>query len=74
MLLVFVEVKTRRKEWFGSPYEAVSPKKVMMCKRAATYFIKTELKNSGDDVCEYRFDVVSIVLSPFLVRHFENVY
>ncbi len=58
--LVFVEVKTRWSQKFGSPEEAVTPRKIRRMIKAAYYFqlLHPELPES------LRLDVVAIDLSP----------
>lgn len=63
--LVFVEVKTRRKnDRFGAPQEAVTHrKKERMVKGALSY-----LQKAGLEDCPVRFDVVSVGVTG--IRHF----
>lgn len=57
--LVFVEVKTRSSNKFGSPEEAVNPRKQhQMTKAAQLYISRKRLFNSPA-----RFDVVAVILS-----------
>jgi putative endonuclease len=55
--LVFVEVKTRRSESYGSPKWAVTPKKQKAISKAALYYLKITDQADADA----RFDVVSIL-------------
>jgi putative endonuclease len=57
--LVFVEVKARATDEFGSPARAVGTDKENDLRRAAWEY----LRRSGTPVEQARFDVVSIVLS-----------
>ena len=57
--LVFVEVKTRASNEFGSPGRAVGSDKEKELRRAAGEY----LRRSGTPVEQARFDVVSIVLT-----------
>jgi putative endonuclease len=57
--LVFVEVKTRSSEWFGTPEEAVDEKKQRYLMTAAEAYIRW--RNNDTNI---RFDVVSIMLKP----------
>lgn len=57
-LLIFVEVKTRRSDLFGSPEEAITKSKIAHIKKTALYYMaenKTGCK-------ELRFDVVTIMM------------
>ena len=56
--LVFIEVKFRRSERFGSPEESVTPKKQELLRRTAEGYVAS--KNLPDTDC--RFDVVSVVM------------
>ncbi len=59
--LVFVEVKTRHGDEFGRPEEAVTPRKLATLERCAQVYL-LESRSSAD----YRFEVVSVMLSPAL--------
>ena len=54
--IVFVEVKTRTDEDFGSPSEAVTLKKQEKYFKVATEYLVKEKKTD----CECRFDVIEI--------------
>lgn len=55
--IVFVEVKTRRRQFFVHPKEAVTLKKQMKIARVAQFWLKTMNKSDAPA----RFDVVSIL-------------
>ena len=55
--LVFVEVKTRSSDWFGTPEEAVDGRKQRYLMDAAEAYIRTRAIDTN-----VRFDVVSIML------------
>ena len=57
-ILVFVEVKTRSKDDYGMPYEAVDWRKQRKLDRAANIYI-SQTKYEGD----IRFDIISILLN-----------
>jgi putative endonuclease len=58
--MVFVEVKTRRGDGFGTPAEAVVPAKAARLRRlAALWLAETRLRPN-----EVRFDVVSVMPQP----------
>lgn len=55
----FVEVKTRSQKNFGSPLEAISPKKLSSIYNCALYYIKnTKIKYKS-----FQIDAIGIVLS-----------
>lgn len=54
--LVFVEVKTRTGDAFGTPFEAVDGRKRRRLLRAATHF----LRRRGGEGSGLRFDVVGV--------------
>ncbi len=56
--LVFVEVKTRKNDHFGAPYEHVLQDKIRKLARAANEFLASR-KYGG----EIRFDIVSVIYS-----------
>ena len=58
-LLVFIEVKTRRGTAFGSPAEAVGPRKQRQIVQAAKWY----LNDHPQRALQPRFDVVAIILS-----------
>ena len=69
-ILVFVEVKTRKKITFGMPEEAVSHKKqTLMYELAVEYMYRIQYE------AEFRFDIISIILEPQQeIRHFEDAF
>ncbi len=58
--LVICEVKTRRSDAYGSPFEAVSPRKVRRLRRLAIRWLEEQQVH----VPEIRFDVIGII-QPF---------
>ncbi|HET8681690.1 MAG TPA: YraN family protein [Micromonosporaceae bacterium] len=56
-VLVFVEVKTRRGDAFGSPADAVNPRKTARLRQLAAQWLAV----SGLRPREVRFDVVSVL-------------
>jgi len=58
--LVVCEVKTRRSQAFGSPLEAVTPRKLARLRRLAARW----LQESGLHPPQVRIDVVSVVRPP----------
>jgi len=60
-ILVFLEVKTRRSNRFGSPLESVTPKKQRQIIKVAQFFLAYTRKPAFK-LC--RFDVLGIVQEP----------
>jgi putative endonuclease len=69
--LVFVEVKTRSSEWFGTPEDAVDERKQRYLMAAAEAYIRNR-----DIDTNIRFDVVSILLKPGhqSIDHIEDAF
>ncbi|MCM8762948.1 MAG: YraN family protein [Candidatus Omnitrophica bacterium] len=68
--ICFIEVKTRRTDKFGSPYEAVDrSKQKKMCQVALVY-----LKNKGWLDKPARFDVVSIAAQEAKIGLIKNAF
>jgi putative endonuclease len=71
--VVFVEVKTRRSNRFGTPAEALGPAKVVRLRRAAAQW----LARAGIRAKEVRFDVVSVcpqTAGPASVEHLRGAF
>lgn len=68
--IVFVEVKTRKTNTFGTPEEAITKTKYQNIKNGIYFYLQD--KNIKYD--KYRIDVVSITLKPELkIEHLENI-
>ena len=66
--IVFVEVKTRKTDTFGSPMEAITKTKYENIKKGALNYL---LEHPSKD---YRIDVIGITLKPELkIEHLQNV-
>jgi len=66
--LVFVEVKTRKSDVFGSPMEAITKTKYENIKKGALNYLSEHPCNN------YRIDVIGITLKPELkIEHLQNV-
>jgi putative endonuclease len=61
-LLVFCEVKTRSSEEWGSPSEAVHPRKQAALRRVAGAWLSSRRDRIRSSVTEVRFDVVSVIV------------
>lgn len=66
--IVFVEVKTRKNDNFGTPVEAITAKKYENIKKGALkYLSEHSFKN-------YRIDVIGITTQPELkIEHIQNI-
>lgn len=68
-LLIFIEVKTRSDESFGTPAEAVGYKKQKTYEKLAAYFLKTHTEYENLAV---RFDVIEV--SGDEINHIEDAF
>lgn len=69
--LVYIEVKTRTSDEFGSPEESITPRKIKYLMRTAKFY-RNSRKNLPD---LERIDVISIDLSnptQALIKHIKN--
>ncbi len=66
--IVFVEVKTRKTDSFGTPFEAITATKYANIKKGVyNYLSENKVKN-------YRIDVVGITLKPEIkIEHLKNI-
>ena len=58
-ILHFIEVKTRRQEFFGSPLEAITPNKLKQIYSCALQY----MSNSKKRYKKYQIDAIGIVLN-----------
>lgn len=66
--IVFVEVKTRKTDNFGTPSEAITKTKYENIKKGVQYYI------SENKVKNYRIDVIGITIKPEIkIEHLKNV-
>lgn len=72
-IVVFVEVKRRKSDLFGKPFEAVDGKKRLHIAKSAKKWLY-ERKLLGN--CDVRFDVVSIFLKNGIeeISHIEDAF
>ena len=75
-ILVFVEVKTRRTGRFGSPEQAVGPRKQNHLRRAAVQWLISHDRDPGARHRGTRFDVISLSVKsdPGRSMHSESPY
>jgi len=68
--IVFVEVKTRRNNDFGTPFEAITKTKYNHMKQGALTFL-SESENKYEN---FRLDVIGITLQPKVeINHMKNI-
>lgn len=69
--LVFVEVKTRATDYFGTPEEAVTPAKQNHLIEGADYYLQQH-----EIDLEARFDVIAIILNKHTIqiKHFKDAF
>lgn len=66
--IVFVEVKTRRTDDYGTPFEAITVSKFENIRKGVQFYI------SEHKIKDYRIDVIGITLKPELkISHLKNV-
>ena len=74
-ILVFVEVKLKTGENFGTPEEMITPGKLWQIRKTAEAFLMQE-KAFREQYKQYRIDAVCITIKDNLppeVRHYENI-
>lgn len=72
-VLVFVEVKTRKSQTYGLPYEAVQVRKQTKIRQVAMQF----LADKATGCSGIRFDVISILISvtgEYRIEHIINAF
>ncbi len=67
--IVFVEVKTRKTDAFGTPLEAITKTKFQHIKTGISYYlIENKIK-------KYQIDAIAITLKPTQkIQHLKNIY
>ncbi|MDQ1484462.1 MAG: putative endonuclease, partial [Actinomycetota bacterium] len=83
-VLVVCEVKTRRDAEFGTPFDAVTPRKAARLRRLAVRWLADQRAGlvegdprAFDRYAEVRFDVVSVVRprsGPTVVEHLRGAF
>ena len=67
--LVFCEVKTRKTNVCGSPFEAITKAKYQNIKNGIFFY-----RQENSDCKKYRIDAIAIILKPKLeIKHLKNV-
>jgi putative endonuclease len=71
--LVFVEVKTRSSDQFGTPQEAVTPEKLRTLKEAAHYY----MQETSAPPTQVRYDILALTIDQNTkvknIEHIKNV-
>ena len=66
---VFCEVKTRRTDICGTPFEAITKTKYQNIKKGIYFYIQ-----ENPDCKKYRIDAVSVLLEPKVdIKHLKNI-
>lgn len=67
--IVFIEVKTRKTNEFGTPSEAITKTKYENLKKGVQFYL------SENKVKDFRIDIIGITLKPELkIEHLKNIY
>ena len=65
---IFVEVKTRKTNNFGTPFEAITKTKYENIKKGVDFYL------SENKTKDYRIDVIGITLNPKTeIKHLKNI-
>lgn len=66
--VVFVEVKTRKNDSFGIPFEAITKTKYANIKKGVQFYL------AENKVKDYRIDIIGIILKPDIkIEHLKNI-
>ena len=70
-ITIFIEVKYRTNDKYGTPEESITKNKLRKAKRTIEYYI-VKHENNFEDI---RFDVVSIVreTKSYKLKHYKNI-
>ena len=73
-VLHFVEVKTRRNEKYGKPFEAVNERKLAHIRKSAEYYLQKECAENEN--FDFEIDIVSILMKGEKkeIEFIENVF
>ena len=64
--LVFIEVKTRTSDDFGSPSESIGTGKILRIRETASWYLSKKDESGFQD---YRFDIISIMIKKNKIRN-----
>lgn len=73
-IIIFIEVKTRTSNAYGTPSEAVNYKKQQTIRKLSQQYIKH--KKLDNSCLGYRFDVIEVKLAgkKYKIDHMENAF
>ena len=67
--LVFCEVKTRKTDFCGSPFEAITKTKYQNIKKGIFFYLQ-----ENPTYKKFRIDAISVILEPKLeIKHLKNI-
>ena len=66
--LVFIEVKTRTNNKFGTPFEAITKTKYQHLKIGIFTYLQENPKYK-----KFRIDAIAITMEPFKIEHLKNI-
>ena len=64
-ILVFIEVKTRTSDDFGSPSESIDTGKILRIRKTASWYLAKRDETGFQD---YRFDIIAIMVKKNKIR------
>jgi len=70
--LVFIEVKTKTDDRFGTPAEMITPAKIHQIKKMATLYLQSH-PQIKQKYSSYRLDAVTINLQTNKIKHYQNI-
>ena len=62
-IVAFIEVKSRRGQRYGEPFEAVAARKQNQIRRMAEMWVAARAGDRDLRECSFRFDVITVMLS-----------
>lgn len=66
--VIFMEVKTRKTNSFGAPFEAITKTKYENIKKGVQFYL------ADNKIKDYRIDVIGITLKPEItIKHLKNI-
>lgn len=68
--LIFVEVKTRTNDQYGTPFDSISPTKLKTLKKGAEFYAYVLHPNLGNDI---RMDAIGVMVKNGKVASIEHI-